>query len=163
FFWSIYQLRRRQLQQQFSMRLETRVNERTRIARELHDTLLQSFHGLMFRFQAVRNMLPRRPEEAMQALDGAIIRAEQAIAEGRHAIHDLRSAAARQADLAQSLTAIGQEFASRNGNQDSPRFQVIVEGERRKMSRGLQEEIYRMGRELLQNAFHHSCARAIEA
>src|SRR5262249_10653428 len=59
--WSIYQLRQRQLQQQFNMRLETRVNERTRIARELHDTLLQSFHGLMFRFQAARNMLPRRP------------------------------------------------------------------------------------------------------
>lgn len=163
FLWSVYQLRRRQLQQQFSMRLETRVNERTRIARELHDTLLQSFHGLMFRFQAARNMLPRRPEEAMQALDGAIVRAEQAIAEGRSAIQDLRSTAGPQSDLAQSLTAIGQEFATRNGNQDSPHFQVIVEGERRKMSRNLQEEIYRMGRELLQNAFHHARARAIEA
>ena len=163
FLWSIYQLRRRQLQQQFSMRLETRVNERTRIARELHDTLLQSFHGLMFRFQAARNMLPRRPEEAMQALDGAITRAEQAIAEGRSAIQDLRSAAGPQADLAQSLRVIGHEFATRNGNQDSPHFQVIVEGERRKISRGLQEEIYRMGCELLQNAFHHARARAIEA
>ena len=48
------------------------MNERTRIARELHDTLLQTFHGLLFRFQAVRNMLPRRPEEAIQALDTAL-------------------------------------------------------------------------------------------
>lgn len=161
--WSGYQLRRRQLQQQFNMRLETRVNERTRIARELHDTLLQSFHGLLFRFQAARNMLPRRPEEAGQALDSAIVKAEQAISEGRSAIQDLRPAVGAQPDLAQSFTAIGQELATRNGNQDPPHFQVIVEGERRKLSRSFQEEVYRMGRELLQNAFHHARAREIEA
>jgi ligand-binding sensor domain-containing protein len=138
FLWLLYQLRRRQLQQQFNMRLETRVNERTRIARELHDTLLQSFHGLMFRFQAARNMLPRRPEEAMQALDGAITRAEQAIAEGRSAIQDLRPAPGAQTDLVQALTSIGQEFATHDGNQDPPRFRVIVEGERRKLSRVFQ-------------------------
>ena len=163
FLWSIYQLRRRQLQQQFNMRLETRVNERTRIARELHDTLLQSFHGLMFRFQAARNMLPRRPEEAMQALDGALTRTEQAIAEGRSAIQDLRSAPGMQADLAQSLTAVGQELATRNGDHNSPHFQVITEGVRRKLSPIFQEEIYRMGRELLQNAFQHARAQHIEA
>ena len=63
------------------MTLEARVGERTRIARDLHDTLLQSFHGLMFRFQAARNMLPNRPEEATQALDNALTRAEQALDE----------------------------------------------------------------------------------
>jgi signal transduction histidine kinase len=60
--WAVYQLRLQQLQRQFNMTLEARVGERTRIARELHDTLLQSLHGLMFRFQAARNMLPGRPE-----------------------------------------------------------------------------------------------------
>ena len=50
--WAGYQLRVRQAQQQFDMTLEARVGERTRIARELHDTLLQSFHGLLLRFQA---------------------------------------------------------------------------------------------------------------
>jgi signal transduction histidine kinase len=59
--WALHQLRLQQLQRQFNMTLEARVNERTRIARELHDTLLQSLHGLMFRFQAARNMLPGRP------------------------------------------------------------------------------------------------------
>lgn len=161
--WSFYQLRQRQLRQQFNMRLETRVNERTRIARELHDTLLQSFHGLLFRFQAARNMLPRRPEEAGEALDGAITRAEQAIAEGRSAIQDLRSAAGPRADLAQSLRDIGQELATRNGDHDSPLFQVIVEGEQRKLGAVFQDEVCRMGRELLQNAFHHAGAHEIEA
>ena len=161
--WSIFQLRQRQLQQQFNMRLEARVNERTRIARELHDTLLQSFHGLMFRFQAARNMLPRRPEEAMQSLDGAIARAEEAIAESRSAIQDLRSAVAAPADLAQSLTAIAQEIAARISDQDSPVFRVIVEGERRKLSPASKDEVCRIARELLQNAFQHARAREIEA
>ena len=79
--WALYRYRLHQIAQRFNTRLES-GNERTRIARELHDTLLQSFHGLMFRYQAARNMLPRRPEEAMQALDGALERTEQAIAEG---------------------------------------------------------------------------------
>src|SRR5262244_3578390 len=77
------------------LRLEERVSERTRIARELHDTLLQSLHGLLFRFQAARNMLPRRTDEAMEVLDGAINRTEQAIAESRDAIQDLRSESIR--------------------------------------------------------------------
>src|SRR6202030_2782675 len=62
--WIGYRLRLRQLAWQFHLRMEERVNERTRIARDLHDTLLQSFHGLMFRFQAVDNLLPSRPSEA---------------------------------------------------------------------------------------------------
>ena len=56
--WAAYQFRVRQLRHEFNMRLEARVEERTRIARELHDTLLQSFQGLMFSFQAARNLLP---------------------------------------------------------------------------------------------------------
>ena len=70
-------------------RFSERLDERVRIARELHDTLLQSFHGLMFQFQAARNLLPRRPESAMEALDEAILTTEKAIAE-RDAIQDLR-------------------------------------------------------------------------
>src|SRR5580698_737459 len=93
------------------LRLEERIEERTRIARDLHDTLLQSFHGLMFQFQAARNQLPQRPESAMQSLDEAILATEQALAEGRDAIHDLRPEPAAQHDLAALLTAIGQELA----------------------------------------------------
>src|ERR1035441_7373242 len=74
--WMAHQFRLRQLQRAFSMRLEERVEERTRIARELHDTLLQSFQGLMFSFQAARNLLPGRTEEAIRTLDGAILKGD---------------------------------------------------------------------------------------
>jgi ligand-binding sensor domain-containing protein/signal transduction histidine kinase len=164
FLWSIYQLRLKQLEQQFNTALEARVDERTRIARELHDTLLQTFHGLLFRFQAARNMLPRRLEEGIQALDGALDTAEQAIAEGRDAIQDLRSGPAVQGDLAQLLTAIGQELArSPEVNRDSAAFRVTEEGERQDLSPILQDEVYRIGREVLRNAFRHARAREIEA
>jgi len=59
-------LRMHMLTQQLSVRFEERLAERTRIARELHDTLLQSFHGLLLRFQTVSNLLPERPAEAKQ-------------------------------------------------------------------------------------------------
>jgi signal transduction histidine kinase len=162
--WALYRLRLQQLQRQFNMTLEARVGERTRIARELHDTLLQSLHGLMFRFQAARNMLPGRPEQAMQDLDGAIARTEQAIAESRGAIRDLRSEPVAQSDLAELLTAMGQELAAFEGaNRDGPVFRVIVEGERRSLCPLLHEEVYGIARELLRNAFQHAGARQIEA
>jgi signal transduction histidine kinase/streptogramin lyase len=162
--WALYQLRLQQLQRQLDMTLEVRVGERIRIARELHDTLLQSFQGLMFRFQAARNMLPGRPEQAMQALDGAIARTEQAITESRGAIGDLRSEPVAQGDLAELLTAMGQELAAfEDTNRDGPVFRVIVEGERRRLSPILQEEVCWIARELLRNAFQHAHAHQIEA
>ena len=110
--WAEYQLRVRQLAAQFNMRLEERVSERTRIARDLHDTLLQSFQGLVFRFQAARYQLPDRPEEASEALDSALISADQAIAEGRSAIQELRSGSSQESNLEQMLLASGRELAS---------------------------------------------------
>jgi signal transduction histidine kinase len=109
-------------------------------------------------------MLPRRLEEAIEALDGALDTAEQAIAEGRDAIQDLRSAPAVQSDLAQLLTATGQELArSQEVNHDSATFRVTVEGERQDLSPMLQDEVYRIAREVLRNAFRHARAHQIEA
>jgi signal transduction histidine kinase/ligand-binding sensor domain-containing protein len=162
--WAAYRLRVRQLHHRFDVTLEARVEERTRIARDLHDTLLQSFHGLLFLFQAVRNMLPNRPEEATEALDGALIRAEKALDEGRNSIQGLRPSLSVISDLDQTLSATGQELASshRNG-EGSPRFEVIVEGERRGLAPMVQEEVVRIARELLRNAFQHARAHRIEA
>jgi signal transduction histidine kinase len=162
--WALYQLRLRQLAHQFNLTLEAQVNERTRIARDLHDTLLQSFHGLLFRIQAARNMLPRRPEEASEALDGVIGKAEQAITEGRDAIQNLRAEPAAEGDLVHMLTATGKELAgSQDANPASAIFGVAVEGARQSLSPILQVEAYRIARELLRNAFLHAHARNIEA
>jgi signal transduction histidine kinase len=56
----------------YQRRLDERVDERTRIARELHDTLLQSFHGLLLRFQTASHLLPERPSDAKEKLEHAI-------------------------------------------------------------------------------------------
>ena len=162
--WALYRYRLHYVAEEFEVRLEERVNERTRIARELHDTLLQSFHGLLFRFQAARNLLPRRPEESMRALDGAIARAEEAIAEGRSAIQDLRSEPSAHSDLEHLLTAMGQELeGSQDAGQNWARFSLTIEGKRETLSPILQDEVYRIAREVLRNAFEHARAREIEA
>jgi len=162
--WALYQFRLHQLQRQFNLGLEARVNERTRIARDLHDTLLQSFHGLMFQFQAARNMLPRRPDEAMDVLDSAIGATEQAIGEGRSAIQQLRSEQVDESDLARWLTNIGEELArSQQTNGDSPMFRATVEGEQQTLSPLARTEVCRITREILQNAFRHAQAHHIEA
>jgi len=161
---AFYQLRVRQLQRQFAIGLKARLNERTRIARDLHDTLLQTLHGLMFRYQAARNLFARRPDEALEALDGAIKRTEQAIAESRDAIKDLRIEHSTSTDLAELLTATGLELGtSTAGNANRPAFKLIVAGERQVLSPGIQDEVYRIGRELLRNAFQHAEAAHIEA
>jgi signal transduction histidine kinase/ligand-binding sensor domain-containing protein len=161
--WLAYRFRVRQVRQEITIGLEAKISERTRIARDLHDTLLQSFHGLLYRFNAVRNFLPDRTDEAMQELDSALIRAEQALDEGRQSIQELRSGLLAENQLDQMLIAIGQELASSHQGQDGPpSFKVIEEGERRALSPIIREEILHVTRELLLNAFRHACAHAIE-
>jgi len=149
------------------VRLEERVKERTRIARELHDTLLQSFQGLTFRFQAANNLLPERPGEAKQTLEGAIAAAAKAITEARDAVHELRSSTTVTNDLAAAVAALGDELAELHttdtDNQDSPAFVVEVQGQPRDLHPILRDEIYRIAREAVRNAFRHAKARRIEA
>jgi signal transduction histidine kinase len=161
--WGLYRLRLNQLQRHFNAGLEARVSERTRIARELHDTLLQSLHGLMFQFQAARNMLPRRPDEAARVMDSAIGATEQTITDSRSAIQHLRSEAA-DGDLGQWLTATSQELGKlANANGNGPVFRLTVEGERKALTALPRDEIYRITREILRNAFQHAEASRIEA
>jgi len=161
--WALYHIRVRQVALEFDARLQERVHERTRIARELHDTLLQSLHGLMFRFQAVRNMLPARTDEAIHTLDGAILSTEQAIAESRDAIQDLRSESAGERDLGRALATFVKELTGSEASQDVPMFRVTVEGEPHLLSPAFYDEVCRIARELLRNAFRHARARRIEA
>lgn len=145
------------------LRMEERVDERTRIARELHDTLLQSFQGLMFLLQAVRDLLPDRPAEAMEVLGRAMVRGEQAIAEGRNAVQDLRSSADIEVDLVQRLTLLSDELSRHSGAESSATFNVYVEGRRRGLNQAIMNEVYSVAREALTNAYRHAKAKAIEA
>jgi signal transduction histidine kinase/ligand-binding sensor domain-containing protein len=161
--WLLYQLRLRQLAREYNMRLEERVGERTRIARELHDSLLQGFQGLMFRLQAVRDLLPGRGTEAAEALDAALERGDKAIIEGRDAVADLRHSTVGDSDIAHALTTLGEELTEQSDNDAVPCVQVVVEGKRREIDPQLRDEIYRIAREALRNAFRHALAKKIEA
>jgi len=159
--WAGYQLRVRQLHHQFDMTLEARVGERTRIARELHDTLLQSFHGLLLRFQTVSQLLPDRPVEAKEKLDTAIEQAADAITEGRDAVQGLRASTVQSNDLALAISTLGEELAADPNNHRSA-FRVAVEGAPRDLHPILRDEIYRIAAEALRNAFRHAQARQVE-
>jgi len=155
-----YQLRLRQLSREFNAGLEARVGERTRIARELHDTLLQSFHGLLLRFQTVSNQLPAG--EPKQKLDDAIDQAAQAITEGRDAVQGLRSSTTVTNDLARAITTLGQELAVGESNPNAAEFHVEVEGTTRDLHPILRDEVYRIAGEAVRNAFKHAQAQLIE-
>ena len=159
--WAGYQLRVRQLHHEFNMTLEARVGERTRIARELHDTLLQSFHGLLLRFQTVSQLLPERPTEAREKLDSAIEQAAEAITEGRDAVQGLRASTVQSNDLANAISTLGEELAD-SCNRPSAVFRVAVEGEPRNLHPIIRDEVYRIATETLRNAFRHAQARQVE-
>jgi signal transduction histidine kinase len=154
--WGLYRYRLHQIARQFNARLEERVGERTRIARDLHDTLLQSFQGLMLRLQVVDNLMP--DGRAREELELALERADQAIAEGRDAVHALRTSATTTNDLAQALTALGDELAG----EDTAGFRLVVEGPAGDLHPIIRDEVYRIAREALRNAFSHARARQIE-
>jgi len=156
-----YQLRVRQLARQFNRTLEARVSERTRIARDLHDTLLQSFQGLLLRFQSVSNVLPANPNEAKQRLDNALERAADAITEGRDAVQGLRSSAFETNDLVNGIIAFGQQLTNTAANVDPPTIEVEVEGGTRQLNPVVRDEAYRIAGEALRNALRHANAQRI--
>ena len=162
--WAAYQYRIRRLRWAFNIRLEERVDERTRIARELHDTLLQSFQGLMPVFQAARNLLPGQSDRAAEVLDEGLHDAADAIVEGRNAIQNLRAKPSLDTDLGSLLNAAGQELAqSVEAEGNAPAFRVVVEGPRLPLAPLRRDEIYRIGREMMRNAFRHAQADRVEA
>ena len=161
--WGIYQFRVQELHRQFAIGVEARVNERTRIARELHDTLLQNFHGLMFQLQAVLNLMPRKPDEARKSLADAIHETKKALADGRDAIQDLRSEPVAKADLAEMLATMSRELVDSNGHEAPPVFEIVEEGERQTLSSTVGNEIRRIALEVLRNAYQHAHAHRIEA
>ena len=155
-----YRFRLQQIRAQMSARLNERVLERTRVARELHDTLLQSFQGLLPHFQAVSNELA--DGETRQELDKAIDKAARAITEGRDAIQGMRASLLERNDLAESIRALGEELGAFNNASQPVQFTVQVLGVTRQLHPILRDEVYRIAAEALRNAFRHANALRIE-
>ncbi len=160
FLWVLHLLRLRKVARLFDLTLQARISERTRIARELHDTMLQSFQGLLLRFQTVSNLLPTG--EPKQQLDRAIDQAAQAITEGRDAVEGLRSSSVVTNDLALAINTWGVELAKGETNPNNAVFHVGVEGRTRDLHPILRDEIYRIAGEAMRNAFKHAQAQRIE-
>ena len=159
---ALVRLRVRQVRRRLEERMEDRLNERARISRELHDSLLQGFQGLMFRLQAVRHLLPERPGDAAKSLDSAMQVGDQAIGEGRDAVQNLRSSSFDNRDLATSLSALGNELRKGIDPQSKPQYRVVVEGKPRELTALVRDEAYRIAREAVSNAYQHAKAGYIE-
>ena len=153
-------MRIRRLHRQFEATLEGRVAERTRIARELHDTLLQRFHALLLQFQAAFNLLPDRPRESRQVLGRAIDQVAEAITEGRDTVQALRSSVLQTNDIADSLRALANELVQQGCHATTAR--VEVHGSPRTLHPLVRDEAFRIAGEALRNALHHADARHIE-
>ena len=143
------------------LRVEERVNERTRIAREFHDTLLQSFQGALLKFHAVAFMLPD-DSEARRNLEAVIEQARQAVAEGRDAIQGLRASASASNDLAMAISTLGERLAAEHTGLSSSGLHVRVEGTPRNLAPLVRDEVYQIASEAVRNAFRHARAERIE-
>ncbi len=154
--WLAYHLRMVQVASRIRARLEERLGERERIARELHDTLLQSVQGLVLRFQSVANkMSPDGP--ARGQLESALARADEIIAEGRNRVQDLRGTQDKS-DLPELL----KERAVAAGFDPAIGVRIVVEGRQRPVDPLVAVELGRVVDEALFNVCRHANASAVE-
>jgi ligand-binding sensor domain-containing protein/signal transduction histidine kinase len=155
--WGIYQLRRRQLQRQFNIALEARVNERTRIARDLHDTFLQTIQGSkLVADSALKHSSD--PSPTRNALEQLSIWLGRAMEEGRAALNSLHTSTTEANDLAEAFRRAIEECRIENSIEAS--FSVV--GETREMHPIVRDEVYRIGYEAIRNACVHSQASKLE-
>ncbi|WP_306392254.1 sensor histidine kinase [Telluria beijingensis] len=151
--WLAYRAAARRAAERVRDRLHERHRERERIARELHDTLLQGVHGLVLRFQAAADMLP--PEMPARAhMEQALARADAVLVEGRDRVRELRGGPADTRELHEALASAGDELAAQGGT----RFVFVTAGTPRAMQPAILDEVHRIGHEALRNACAHARA-----
>ena len=138
---------------QLHARLEERHRERERIARDLHDTLLQSIHALVLRFQLAADRLPR-DEPARSDLEDAIERADEVIIEGRNRVAELRGPGEGLRDLAPAIEKTGRQLGAMHGFV----FELQQRGTPVPLQPLVAEECFAIMREALINAARHADA-----
>ena len=153
----LYRLRLHRLTRQLNVRFEERLAERTRIAQELHDTLLQGFLSASMQLHLAVDHMPENAPER-KSLTSVLVLIRRVIEEGRNAVRGLRSAQNAVDDLEQAFSRIRDEL----GATDEVAFRVIGEGRPQPLHPMIRDEVYRIGREALINAFRHSEAAHIE-
>ena len=154
---ALYRWRVHRLRTQLTVRFEERLAERTRIAQDLHDTLLQGLVSASMQLHVANNLLP--DDAPAKPMVGRVMQLMgQVIDEGRDAVRGLRSTSGNANDLETAFSQAGQEF----GNDQVKDCRVIVEGTPRQLHPIIRDEAYRIGREALANAFRHSRANKIE-
>ena len=151
---SAYQLHVRRL----NLRFEDRLAERTRIAQELHDTLIQDMVAVGLQLDTIEDQINEEQNSAKHLLSVVRKRVRQAISQGRHAMSDLRSSTATTNDLIESLSSVATEL--RTG--ELPRFRCFAQGDRGQLHSLIRYELDYIGREAITNAFRHAHATSIE-
>ena len=155
--WLLYALRLRQVASHMQARLEERLEERERIARDLHDTLLQGFVSAYMQLDVANDRLAA-DSPAKPLVQHVLDLMKQVSEEGRSAIRSLRSPHPASDGLEEKLSGIREEFPL----QEQVEFRVIVEGTPSALLPFIREEVYRIAREAVINAFRHSGASSIE-
>ncbi len=154
--WLLFSLRVRQLQSRLRLQLTTRHMERERIARELHDTLMQGFHGLLLQVQSWYDD-PSLTKDNREHMRRVADQAHSMLIEGRDRITELRNSATGDADLDQRLADICHEGAASYATS----FTLTSEGSARPLRLEGAQEILNIGREAIRNAFAHGNASQI--
>ena len=138
---------------QFQQRLE----ERTRIAQDLHDTLLQGFISASLQLSLANRELTV-DSKAKRIVTEVLDLMRSVIEEGRSAVRGMRLRQADANDLEKSFSRIRAEAIA-----DGPaKFRVLVEGPERPLHALVRDDVYRIGREAIVNAFRHSGAANVE-
>ena len=158
---ALYRIRMRQVTSRINLRFQERLAERTRIAQELHDTLLQGFLSASMQVHVAADSLPD-DSSVKPKLTRAMELMRQVVEEGRNAVRGLRSSQSASLDLEHAFSRIQQELVTAEHTGEEIDFRVIVEGEQKLLNPVLRDEVYRIGREALVNAFRHARAKTIE-
>lgn len=150
--WGFHRLQIKQVRARFALVLA----ERVRVAREIHDTLLQGFTGISLKLDAITQQLPRE-SKAKQQLETVLEQADQALTEARRAVWDMRSPLIESQGLASALAAAAKQIVAGTPAQ----LQFAVEGPARDLPPAVEDNLLRICQEAVNNAIKHAAAKQI--